>query len=365
MNNGIREKELPERFGADEYQLLLVAEKYQTGFDQPLLHTMYVDKRLSGVQAVQTLSRLNRTCPGKDDTFILDFVNDRQEILDSFQPYYELTEVGEEAEPRHLYALQAKLDEARVYHRDEVEQFAKVFFQPKAAQTPGDHAKMNAILDPPVGRFQKLGGNEREEVRNTLVAYRSLYGLLSQVIPFQDSEMEKLYAFVRFLLGKLPKDRGPVYDFDDDVALKYYRLQKVGQGAIELGKGKPGEVAGPVAVGAGVVRETPIALSQLIDLLNQRFGTDFKPADQLFLDSIREDAVANDTLRRTALANTMENFGYVFLKSLEDLFIERMGQNEDITARFMNDADFRGAVGHHLLKQVYEQVHARHGGEAP
>jgi type I restriction enzyme R subunit len=356
MNNGIKEKELPEKFGTDEYQLLLVAEKYQTGFDQPLLHTMYVDKRLSGVQAVQTLSRLNRTCPGKEDTFVLDFVNDTQEILDSFQPYYEQTTVAEEAEPKQRYELQARLDAAQVYHRDEVQAFAQVFFTPKAAGTPADHARMNACLDPAVGRFGKLDEAAREEFRGALTAFRNLYGFLSQAIPFQDSDLEKLYAFVRFLIGKLPRDSGPHYDFDDDVALKYYRLQKISQGAITLEKGKIGEVSGPTDVGTGASHDDQIQLSMLIDILNERFGTDFKPADQLFLDSIREDAVANDTLRQAAQANTMENFGYVFLKSLEDLFIDRMGQNEDITARFMNDADFKRLVGQHLLKQVYEQI---------
>ncbi|MCK4819207.1 type I restriction endonuclease subunit R, partial [bacterium] len=116
MNLGIREKELPKQFATTEYQVLIVAEKYQTGFDQPLLHTMYVDKRLSGIQAVQTLSRLNRKCPGKEDTFVLDFYNDTKEILESFQPYYELTCIGENSDPRQLYDLQAKMDEQHIYY---------------------------------------------------------------------------------------------------------------------------------------------------------------------------------------------------------------------------------------------------------
>jgi type I restriction enzyme R subunit len=112
--NGFAEKELPRKFSSDEYQLLLVADKYQTGFDQPLLHTMYVDKKLSGVKAVQTLSRLNRMCAGKEDTFVLDFANDTQDILDSFQPYYELTSITENSDPNHLYDLKAELEKANV-----------------------------------------------------------------------------------------------------------------------------------------------------------------------------------------------------------------------------------------------------------
>ena len=358
MNRGIKEKELPEKFNTNEYQVLLVAEKYQTGFDQQLLHTMYVDKRLAGVQAVQTLSRLNRTHPGKEDTFVLDFVNETQEILDAFQPYYEQTTVGEQAEPQQLYELQAKIDAQQVYYKSEVEEFSKVFYKPRGYQTPADHARMNACIDPAVNRFRHLFEETQEEFRGWLTAYRNLYAFLSQVIPFHDSDLEKLYSYIRFLLTKLPKRNiGAVYSFNDEVALKYYRLQKISEGSVDLQAGKGGEVSGPTDVGTGVSHGEKIELSQLIDILNERFGTDFKPGDQLFFDSIREDAVADGTLRQAALANTMENFGYVFLKALEGLFIDRMEQNEEITAKYLNEKEFQEVVGQKLLKQVYEQIH--------
>ncbi|MEW6173687.1 MAG: type I restriction endonuclease [Bacillota bacterium] len=357
MNNGVRESELPEHFASDEYQVLLVAEKYQTGFDQPLLHTMYVDKKLSGIQAVQTLSRLNRKHPGKEDTFILDFVNEPEEILEAFQPYYEQTLIGERAEASQLYEIQAKLDGHQVYYKSEVEEFAKVFYKPKSSQTPADHARMNACIDPAVGRFNALEEDVREEFRKTLVAYRNLYSFLSQVIPFQDMDLEKLYSYIRFLLMKLPRgDRGPVYNFDEDVALKFYRLQKISEGSIVMESGGRYEVSGPTSVGTGVARKDEIELSRLIDILNERFGTEFKPGDQLFFESIREDAVSDSNLRQAALANTIENFGYIFRKALEGLFIERMEQNEEITAKFMNEKDFKKVVTEHLLTQVYEQI---------
>lgn len=357
MNNGIREKELPERFGTEEYQVLLVAEKYQTGFDQPLLHTMYVDKRLAGIQAVQTLSRLNRTHPCKEETFVLDFVNEAEEIRKAFQPFYEQTTIGERAEPQQLYELQAKLDAHQIYYKAEVDEFCKVFYKPKPNQTPADHARMNACIDPAVGRYNELEEDVREEFRKTLVAFRNLYSFMSQVIPFQDSDLEKLYSYIRFLLTKLPRgDRGPIYNFDDDVALKFYRLQKIGEGSIKLEAGKQEPVSGPTSVGTGIARGDEIELSKLIDILNERFGTEFNPGDQLFFESIREDAVADSNLRQAALANTMENFGYVFRKALEGLFIDRMEQNEEITAKFMNEDQFRDVVGQHLLKEVYEQI---------
>jgi len=375
MNAGIDGKELPEKFATEEFQILLVAEKYQTGFDQPLLHTMYVDKRLAGIQAVQTLSRLNRTHAGKDDTFVLDFYNERAEILEAFKPYYEQPVIGERADPQQLYTLQARLAEFGVYRADEVEQFCAVFFRGKANQSPADHARMNAIIDPAVERFKTLRDDVRatmpekewaqakdeaqEEFRGLLFAFRGLYAFLSQVIPFGDSDLEKLYTFTRFLAAKLPRRAlGPQYNFDDEVALKYYRLQKISEGSIVLEPGAGGELKGPTAVGTGMVGDEEVELSELIDILNERFGTDFKPADQLFLDSVREDAVANEALRQAASANSIENFKYVFSKALEGLFIDRMEQNEEIFARFMNEPNFQKLVEEHLRRQVYDQIRA-------
>ena len=144
-----------------------------------------------------------------------------------------------------------------------------------------------------------------------------------------------------------------------EIALKYYRLQKISEGSLTLDKRGGGEVAGPVAVGTGILRDGKIKLSHLIDILNDRFGTNFRPGDQLFFDSIREDASADPALRQAAMANTMENFSYVFQKALEGLFIDRMDQNEEITAKFMNEKNFREAVAQHLLKQVYDHIRSQ------
>lgn len=353
----LKEKELPDKFAGPEYHVLIVAEKYQTGFDQPLLHTMYVDKRLDGVQAVQTLSRLNRTCPGKEDTFVLDFVNREEDILEAFKPYYEQTATGDSADPRQLYELQTKMDAEHIYHGQEVETFCKVFFKNKSTQTPNDHAMMNAAIDPAVQRFKALDEDAQEEFRGLLGAFRNLYAFLSQIIPFQDSDLEKLYTYSRFLLSKLPhRPRGPQYDFDDEVTLKFYRLQKISEGTIALTPGERGEVSGPTAVGTGRGEQSEVELSQLIDIINDKMGTDFKQADELFFNQVREEAVADESLRQAATANNIDNFRFVFTKALEDLFIDRMEQNEDLFARFMNDPVFHKLVSEHLLKQVYSQI---------
>ena len=136
MNQGTSEKELPEKFATLEYQVLLVAEKYKTGFDQLLLHTMYVDKRLAGIQAVQTLSRLNRVHPRKEDAFVLDFINDREDIQEAFKTYYEGVEMGEEADPARMYAVKGELDASGIYLEEEVGHFCAVYFKSKPKQSP-------------------------------------------------------------------------------------------------------------------------------------------------------------------------------------------------------------------------------------
>jgi type I restriction enzyme R subunit len=363
MNLGIREKELPEKFATQEYQVLLVAEKYQTGFDQPLLHTMYVDKRLAGIQAVQTLSRLNRIHPLKEDTFVLDFVNDRDEIREAFKTYYEGAEMGEEADPARLYVIKGELDASGVYLIEEVERFCAVYFKPKQRQSPADHQAMNAALDPAASRFavlQKEKEGDAEVWRSKVQAFRNLYSFLSQIIPYQDSDLERLYVFLRHLAAKLPRrNNGPAYQFDDEVRLEYYRLQKISEGSISLAQGKGAPLDGPTEVGSGLSREEKLPLSQLIDIVNQRFGTDFNQADQLFFDQIVEAAVTDNGLRQAAAVNPEDKFELVFRNMLERLFVERMDQNEEIFVRYMNDPSFRQVVTIWMASEAYRKL--RHG----
>jgi type I restriction enzyme, R subunit len=360
MNHGISEKELPEKFATQEYHVLLVAEKYQTGFDQPLLHTMFVDKRLAGIQAVQTLSRLNRIHPLKEDTFVLDFVNDREEIREAFKTYYEGAEMGEQVDPARMYAIKSELDASGIYLDEEVDRFSAVYFKPKPRQSALDHQAMNAALDPAVSRFTVRRKDDEEEAelwRGKVVALLNLYSFLSQVIPYQDSDLERLYVFLRHLSAKLPRRRtGPAYQFDDEVRLEYYRLQKISEGSISLKDGEARRLDGPTEVGSGVVREQPVPLSQLIDVVNERFGTDFNQADQLFFDQIVAAAVLDDGMRQAAAVNPEDKFQLVFRNLLEKLFVERMDQNEEIFVRFMNDAPFQRVVTAWMASEAYRRL---------
>ncbi len=360
MNSGIRQKELPEKFATQEYQVLLVAEKYQTGFDQPLLHTMYVDKRLAGIQAVQTLSRLNRIHPHKEDTFVLDFVNDREEIREAFEVYYEGAKMGEEVDPVRMYAVKEELDATGIYLGEEVEQFRDVYFKPKQRQNTQDHQAMNAALDPAVSRFAALRNDDEDEAelwRGKVQGFRNLYGFLSQIIPYQDSDLERLYVFLRHLAAKLPKRRtGSVYRFDDEVRLEYYRLQKISEGSISPTRGVSRVLDGPTEVGSGAAHEESVPLSQLIDVVNERFGTDFNQADQLFFDQIVEAAMSDERLRQAAAVNPENKFELVFRNTLQQLFVERMDQNEEIFVRFMNDQSFQKVVKDWLSSQTYQKL---------
>lgn len=360
MNGGIKESEVPEVFGTPEYQVLLVAEKYQTGFDQPLLHTMYVDKRLAGIQAVQTLSRLNRTHPLKEDTFILDFVNDRDEIRQAFKDYYEGAEMGESPDPSRLYELKSELEADGIFLHEEVERFAKVFFASKERQSPTDHQLMNAALDPAVDRFKgwRLRDEDEAELwRGKLIAFRNLYGFLSQIIPYQDSDLEKLYSFLRFLAPKLPRrGPGPAYAFDEDVQLKYYRLQKISEGSISLADGQANPLPGPIETGTGLAREELVRLSKLVEVINDRFGTEFTESDQLFFDQLVEDASSDPSLVLAASANPADKFALVFGGHVETLMVERMEQNEEIFGKYMADPVFQRIVNDWLATEVYRRL---------
>jgi type I restriction enzyme R subunit len=360
MNGGIKEKDLPDAFASPEYQVLLVAEKYQTGFDQPLLHTMYVDKRLSGIQAVQTLSRLNRTHPLKDDTFVLDFVNKREEIQEAFKQYYDGAVMGEEVDPDRLYELKGELDASGIYLQTEVFDFCRIFFAPKRRQSPGDHKAMNAVLDQARARFIEFQSKEAEEAelwRGKLQAFSNLYSFLSQVIPYQDSDLEKVYTYLRHLALKLPKrSLGKSYQFDDEIDLNYYRLRKISEGSISLTEGQANPLDGPHEVGSGVSRSEQLPLSRLIDLINERFGGELNDADQLFFDQIAEAASSNSELAQAAKVNPLDKFQLVFAQTLESLFIERMELNEELFADFMGKADVRALITSVLGNLVYKKI---------
>lgn len=356
--NKFWEKQLPKKFDTSDYRLLLVADKYQTGFDQPLLHTMYVDKKLSGVKAVQTLSRLNRINPGKEDTFVLDFVNDEQIIYEAFQPYYELTTVEETTDPNHLYDLKTKIEEPQVIWPTEMDNFFKYYFKSFANLTPQDQARLNSYIDPAVERFKALPDeDEKENFKHAVFSFTRLYSFLSQIIPFQDVDLEKLYTYGRFLLKKLPKRESERYALHDEVALEYYRLQKIREShQIVLESHGEDEITGVKDAGIRYEIEEKVILSELIDVLNQRFGTEFNEGDRLFFEQIEAELVADENLESQAKSNTLDNFKFGFEEVFLNILIDRMDQNQEIFTRMMDEPEFSKLVKEHMAKKVYKRL---------
>ncbi|WBX70874.1 type I restriction endonuclease subunit R [Tenacibaculum retecalamus] len=366
--NGFKEKELPKKFGSAEYQLLLVADKYQTGFDQPLLHTMYVDKKLSGVKCVQTLSRLNRMHAGKEDTFILDFTNDTEEILNSFQPYYELTTIQDTTDPNQLYDLKSEIEKGQVIWESEVDNFCNVFFKSAKTLSVKQQGKLNAFIDPAVDRFKQLPEeNTKDDVigteitqdnfKHALQTFTRLYSFLTQIMPFSDVELEKLFTYARFLLKKLPRKNGnDRFQLGDEVSLEYYRLQRVAEQNIAMESQGEYGLEGIDGAGIRMSKEEQEALSEIINVLNNRFGTEFNDADKLFFDQIEAELVLDDKLSEQAKNNTLSNFKFGFEDAFMDKLIARMEQNQDIFTKMMDDKNFGGLVKDYMLKKVYERL---------
>jgi type I restriction enzyme, R subunit len=340
---------------------LIVADKYQTGFDQPLLHTMYVDKRLSGVKAVQTLSRLNRTCAGKEDTFVLDFVNDRKDILASFQPYYELATITEEPDINHLFDLRERLNQFRLYDNEDIIGFANIYFDPQAKMHHDRVQKMlYSFTDKAVQAYNAIAEEDkREEFKKGLRTWTNLYSFLAQIMPFVDVDSEKFFAYAKLLQTRLPRrDASDILHLDNEVALEYYRLQKIQEGNISLVRGENGELSGVGEAGLKKAKEDEALLSEIINVLNEHFGTEFEAADKLFFDQIELALLADEQLKTQAKANKIDAFKYVFDDKFVEMLVERMEQNQEIFHKILENHSFGDVVKKMMLESIYKKFNA-------
>ncbi len=358
--NGFSEAELPSRFGQDPNRILIVANKYQTGFDQPLLQTMYIDRPIGGVQAVQTLSRLNRTYPGKTETFVLDFYNKAEDVQAAFQPYYEQTIVSSTADPQQLYKLQHELDAAQIYHLNEVEAFARVFYAPKARQTAKDHEKLQANLKPSLERFDARPTDEQDAFRGKLGAYVELYAFLSQILTFQDADLEKRYSFGRFLAEQLPaKDRKAILQLDGAAQLRYYRLDKTHEGSLTLQVAEPKPLPGVAFHEASPPEPKLSPLSEIINALNERFGAGLTEADQLFLGQVAHDAANDEEVVEAATVNDYDGYSLLLKKKLNTMMASRMDRNELLVTKYFDEADFQALAFSKLAQMILDLVRTK------
>lgn len=340
MNSTPEEKigdtQTADAFKRDEFRFLIVANKFQTGFDQPLLHTMYVDKKLGGVNAVQTLSRLNRTCPNKDGTIVLDFANDDDEIKKAFQPYYERTLLSEGTDPNLLYDLQTRLAEYHIYTTSEIDAFAAVWFDPKATQD-----KLNYLLQPAKDRFEAASQEEKQQFRSHLGDYVRLYAFLSQIVTFTDPDLEKLYVYGRMLLRKLPmkRDQLPV-EIQQNIDVDSYRVQETSSGKIKLERGT--KELEPLT-GGNIFQPPPEeieALSAILKALNDRFGTDFTENDKVFIQQLEEKLAGDPALEASVKVNVEENARLTFDHVANDKIQEMIDSNFKFYKQVTDDPSF-------------------------
>lgn len=349
----IKEKALPAAFHTDDYGMLIVAEKYQTGFDEPLLHTMFVDKKLSGVKAVQTLSRLNRTARGKQDTFVLDFVNTAEDIKKSFEPFYEETVLLEETDPNVIYDLKNTLDSFRVYQQLEIDAFAKIFFS-NDAQMSGDLGKLQSTLNPARDRFVVLEEERQDIFKSTLARFNRIYAFITQVCRLFDKDIHKFSVYAKLLYAYLPKGVGPErVNVDDKVLLEYYRLEKDFEGSIELEPTDEGFV--PITGEAGHKEPKKDPLTIIINKINEKFGTNFTEMDKVLLQ-MENDYATQEKWQSYAKHNDRKTFKLLFNKDFPEIAAKRYEENDSFFLKLFSDSEMMNMVMDTMGNALYERL---------
>jgi type I restriction enzyme, R subunit len=353
--NGFPESQTAERFGGSEYGVLIVAEKFQTGFDQPLLHTMYVDKTLVGLAAVQTLSRLNRIHALKDSTFVLDFRNETEDIVEAFEQFHGVT-VAPPTDPNILWDTRRLLDNFDVLRPEEVEAAMGPLLDAGVSDEKRSAAAY-AALAPAKSRFEGLEDEERLEFRDALTRFVRTYSFVSQISAFTDPGLEADYVFCRALSAYL-RDASTVerLDLGSEVELTHLRHQMTFDGSLHL-TSETGEVKSFFGEGKGAQQELDLErLSSIVEVLNDRFGTDLTEVDKLLLDQFEEDWVADEELSDQARNNGIENFGLVFNRKFLNTIIARVDTNDELFKKILDDEEFQTAIEGHYLRKVYERL---------
>ena len=348
--NDIGKKSIKEAFKGDDYKILIVANKFQTGFDEPLLQTMYVDKKLNGVAAVQTLSRLNRIAPNKNDTLIIDFANDTNVIRKAFEPYYGETTLEEETDYQKLYELQENIYDFYLFDEDEVEEFVKAYTK----EVP--QAELHSLLSEPTNRFRGRDKEDQVEFKKKIRRYQSIYSFMAQLLPFSDLSLEKLYIYLKFLSKVLPTINNPLpFNVLEDVDMDSYKIDTRDEGeSIILGEGegtlKPMSPSDP-----GYRPEEQTKLSQILQALNEAFGTDFTDADRLLVSQITGRMLSDEELMNKVRNNPRENVEAIFDKFFNRELVNIFNSNENFYNKISTNEGLRERLKNDLLDFVYEE----------
>ncbi|MCC5805686.1 MAG: type I restriction endonuclease subunit R [Opitutales bacterium] len=352
--NGFSETKTPEMFELAENRILIVASKYQTGFNQPLLKAMYVDRKLSGVMAVQTLSRLNRTHPGKEEVVVLDFENTVDDIRDAFQPYFDRISLTAEVDPNTLYDIHNDLQEFGLHAPDLVDKFCRVFFGGGAKEARIQ--KLHALTDPVVVAYKAMPGDERDNFKSLVRDYVKLYGFLAQIVPFKDPALEKFYAFAGFLVKKLPAE-GPglpheVLNMSD---LDNYKPEMIGEDAIKLQRAE--SPLKPRNYGAGTTAQAPeeVPLSKIIADLNEQFGTKFTEDDRVVILQIESKLNEDPVLQRQLEVGSRDAVRLSFEEVAKDILHGMIESNFKFYKKVQDDND----IARELFDRLFERYYGR------
>lgn len=354
----ISENQLKSEFHSIDFNVLIVAEKYQTGFDEPLLHTMFIDKKLSGVKAVQTLSRLNRTHIGKEDTFILDFVNTTEEIQESFAPYYESTSLDESIDVNMIYDVQTKIRNYKLYNDQDIEKFLKIYYK-KGKQNDKDLGAMTSLLKPVLERYAELTDEEQYEFRISIRNFNKWYSYIIQVARMFDKELHKEYVFTSYLDKFIPKVTTTDISIEDKLKLEYYKLKETFKGDITLNPNTVDSVlVNPKNVETGVkpVEEDEL-LEIIIQKINDKFQGAFSDVDRVIVETLYRAVKQDKKLKISAKNNDAQIFEQsifpdFFHKSALDNYEKSMNSFE----KLFQDSDFYQAVMEAVAKVAYKDL---------
>ncbi len=354
------DKKFRKAFHSDLFNIMVVANKYQTGFDEPLLHSMFIDKKLHGVAAVQTLSRLNRTCSNKAGTFVLDFENTEEDIKKAFAPFYENTELEGGTNINKVYNIRNKIQDYMLYNHDDVCTF--VDFMKKYSgqkQDSGVVGRMVAILQPVVDRYNQLEEVERYAARDFVRRFNNAYSYVTQLIALHDEELFNEYLYTSQLIKLLPKDRISIEDITDKVKLEYASLEETFRGSIILDDKPPvfvpKEDTGPV--GPNKKRGT---LQSVIDKINERFNGNFSDSDRVIVEGIFAKFMSDPDVKKFkkyAKSNSTEMFvNSLFPDKFKNIVTECFLENNTSFEKLFNDPDFYNQVKDAMAKELYKSL---------
>ena len=357
--NGVNESQTKQVFH-DEGNILIVAEKYQTGFDEPLLHTMFVDKKLSGVKAVQTLSRVNRIAKGKTDTFILDFVNTKEEIEEAFKPYYECTVLDEEINVNLIYDTKVVMRDFRLYNNEDIEKFIKIFSK-QAKQTEKDLGKLASVFKPIIKRYMDLDEETRYEFKKTVKNFNKWYSYITQISRMFDMELHKEYTFTQYLAKVLPRayDEKDV-DLEGKLKLEFYKLEETFKGSISLNPTAEDKTLENVKSldTAGKAMDEDDLLENIINKVNEKYQGKFTDGDKVIVETIYNKCVkGNKKLKNYAKKNDEEVFNKsifpeIFNKVAQDCYMEQVSA----FSKLFEDKIFYSSIMEAIGKEAYKDL---------